>query len=170
MAENQDHHAAKNNPALEQNKEDEPLSHLSKVVIIGFIGGVFWSLIGYLAYYFNFTEMGPSLILQPWAIGDWKYETTGHWIGIIVIGLLSIGVALVYNVFLKNTQKIWPSILFGVVLWLIVFYLLNPIFPKLESVREFRINTIITTICLYILYGVFVGYSISYDAEQMKQV
>lgn len=169
MAENQDKTVERNNPKLEQNKNEKPLSHLSKVMIIGFFGGIFWSFIGYIAYYFNFTELGPSLILQPWAIGDWKNETIGQWIGIIVIGIISIGAALLYNVFLKNTQKIWPGILFGVALWAIVFYILNPIFPNLESVREFSINTIITTICLYILYGVFVGYSISYDAEQMKQ-
>ncbi|WP_458412535.1 YqhR family membrane protein [Schinkia sp. CFF1] len=159
----------KNNPNLEQNKGDAPLSHMSKVIMIGFLGGVFWSLIGYIAYYFNFTKLGPSLILQPWTIGAWKYGTIGQWIGIILIGLFSIGAALIYNVFLKNTQKIWPGMLFGIALWLLVFYVLNPIFPNLESVREFGRNTIITTLCLYILYGVFVGYSISYDHEQMKQ-
>lgn len=169
MTNNRDKNTEKNNPNYEQNKKDEPLSHIVKVMIIGFFGGVFWSLIGYIAYFFNFTDLGPSLILQPWAAGDWKNETIGHWIGIIIIGLLSVGVALIYNVFLKNTQKIWPSIFFGIALWAIVFYILNPIFPNLESVREFSRNTIVTTICLYILYGVFVGYSISYDAEQMKQ-
>lgn len=164
-----DKNTEKDNKNLEQNKSDEPLSHIAKVMITGFFGGVFWSIIGYLAYYFNFTELGPSLILQPWALGNWKNEATGQWIGIIIIGLLSIGVALIYNVFLKNIPKVWPSILFGVALWLIVFYILNPIFPNLESVRDFSRNTILTTICLYVLYGVFVGYSISYDAEQMKQ-
>lgn len=159
----------KNNPHFEQNKQGEELSHLSKVIITGFVGGAFWSLIGYFAFYFNFTEMGPALILEPWAIGEWKEGMTGHMIGIIAIGILSIGVAIIYNLLFRNIPKLWPSILFGVALWAFVFYLLNPIFPKLESVNDLSRNTIITTICLYVLYGAFVGYSISYDTEQMKQ-
>lgn len=165
MSENQSY----NDPKLEQNKGEESLSHLAKVMITGFVGGAFWSLIGYIAYLFNFTELGPALILEPWAIGDWKNETTGHLIGVIVIGLLSIGAALLYNLLLKNTETLWVGILFGIALWAFVFYLLNPIFPNLESVNEFSRNTIITTICLYILYGVFVGYSISYDAQLIKK-
>jgi len=170
MAEQIEQTNEKENPQLEQNKKEPELSHLSKVMIIGFFGGVFWSLIGYIAYFFNFTDMGPSLVLEPWAVGAWKVKTAGHWVGIFIIGLLSIGVALIYNLFFKNIRKIWPSILFGVALWFIVFYLLNPMFPNLESVRDFSKNTIITTLCLYILYGVFVGYSISYDVEQMKRM
>ncbi|WP_102345627.1 YqhR family membrane protein [Bacillus sp. Marseille-P3661] len=167
MAENQE--KPRDNKELEQNKKDQPMSHMQKVIVTGFFGGVFWSLIGYIAHYFNFTELGPALILQPWAIGDWKNDFMGHFIGILVIGIISIGAALLYNAFLSKFQKLWPGILFGVALWIIVFYLLNPIFPDLEEVQDFKRNTIITTICLYILYGVFVGYSISYDANDVPQ-
>lgn len=168
MAEKQENNE-KNNPKFEQNKSGEELSHITKVIITGFVGGVFWSIIGYMAYYFNFTELGPALILEPWAIGEWKDRTIGQIIGIVAIGVLSIGAAIIYNALFKKFVKLWISMLFGVALWAFVFYLLNPIFPNLEAVNDLSRNTIITTICLYILYGAFVGYSISYDAEQMKE-
>lgn len=153
---------------LEQNQKEDPMSHMSRTILIGLFGGVFWSLMGYLAYYFNFTEVGPALALNPIALGEWKNEALGQWIGIAVIGLLSIIVAVIYNALLKSIQSMWAGLIYGAVIWGVVFYILNPIFPGLPPVNELELNTIITTICLYVLFGVFVGYSISYD-EQEKQ-
>ncbi len=43
------------------------------------------------------------------------------------------------------------------------FYLLQPVFPNIPPLTDLNMYTIVSTICLYILYGTFVGYSISYD-------
>ncbi|MCA1030702.1 hypothetical protein LCL95_06540 [Bacillus timonensis] len=159
----------KQDQKLEQNKKEQPMSFLAKVIVTGLFGGIFWSLLAYFSYIFSFTEISPNLVLQPWAVGDWKDGTLGQFIGISIIGLLSIGVALIYYAFLKKFQSIWAGIFFGVALWAIVFYVLNPIFPDLKSVAELERNTIITTICFYVLYGVFIGYSISFEASEMNQ-
>ncbi|MEH7383129.1 YqhR family membrane protein [Bacillus sp. JJ1533] len=158
----------KKNPELEQNKKDEDMSLISKVVVIGLFGGIFWSLLSYLTYVFHFTELSPNLILKPWILGDWKNRVLGQFIGIFMIGILSIGVALLYYAFLKKFQSIWVGAVFGIVLWLIVFYVFNPIFPDIKTVAELERNTVITTICFYILYGVFIGYSISFEENEMK--
>jgi hypothetical protein len=153
------------NDRLEQNKDQEPMSHMARVTATGFFGGLFWSLMGYIAYYFNFTDVGPAIVLNPIALGDWKNEGLGQAISIIIIAIISIGIAILYNIMLQKVEKIWVSMLFGAALWGVVFYLLNPIFPGLEPVTKLGMNTIITTICLYILYGTFIGYSVSYDAN-----
>jgi uncharacterized membrane protein YagU involved in acid resistance len=129
---------------------------------------VFWSLLGYLAYFFHFTELSPNMILLPWAIGDWKYGKTGNYIAIFLIGLLSILVALLYYAFFRKMKSMWVGIVYGVALWFIVFYVLNPLVPSLQSVSKLERNTIITTICLYILYGVFIGYSISFETQESQ--
>ncbi|MFC4324016.1 YqhR family membrane protein [Litchfieldia salsa] len=157
---------AKQNPQLEQNKSDEPMSMIAKVVITGLFGGIFWSLLNYGTYVFNFTEISPNLVLQPWTVGDWKDRVLGQFIGIAVIGILSIGVALLYYALLRRFQKIWVGMAFGIALWAMVFFVLNPIFPGLKAVTELDRNTNITTICFYILYGVFIGYSISFEANE----
>ncbi|OKO91180.1 hypothetical protein BRO54_2881 [Geobacillus proteiniphilus] len=36
---------------LEQEKTERPMTLIQKTIIIGFVGGVFWSLIGYLSYF-----------------------------------------------------------------------------------------------------------------------
>lgn len=159
----------KDNPVFEQNKREKPVSQIGKVITTGFIGGVFWSLLAYFASILNFTEISPNLILQPIALGDWKYGTLGEFISIVLIGLISIGAALAYYAILKRFTSMWIGIAFGAALWGLVFFLLNPIFPNLQTVFELPRGTIITTICLYILYGVFVGYSISFDYNELNE-
>ncbi len=160
--------AEKKNPELEQNKKDGEMSLIGKVVVIGLFGGVFWSLLSYFTYVFNFTELSPNLILKPWILGDWKNRVLGQFIGIFVIGIISIGVALLYYALLKKFQSIWVGAGFGIALWLLVFYVFNPIFPDIKTVAELERNTVITTLCFYILYGVFIGYSISFEENEMK--
>ncbi|WLR43901.1 YqhR family membrane protein [Bacillus carboniphilus] len=153
---------------LEQNKQEPPLSFVSRVMITGFFGGVFWSFLAYVAHIFNFTSIGPNMILIPFAVGDWKYETLGHLLGILAIGLVSILVALLYYVTLKRFQSIWVGAMYGLVLWGFVFIVLKPLFPDMEPITKIGINTNVTTICTYLLFGVFVGYSISFEANEIQ--
>ncbi|OZM57641.1 hypothetical protein CIB95_04520 [Lottiidibacillus patelloidae] len=154
---------------LEQNQQEQPMSPLVKAMITGVVGGIFWSLLGYVAYIFSFTKLGPALVLQPWAVGDWKTGVLGQFIGIVAIGVLSIPVALIYKGLFSKIEGMWLGIVYGVGLWALVFFIFNPLFQDLKSVKELGWSTNITTICLYILYGVFIGYSISFDYKEMNR-
>lgn len=153
---------------LEQNQREKPMSFITLVIVTGLIGGIFWSGLGYLAYVFNLTSIRPNVILEPWTIGDWKEGWLGTVISIVMIGGISVVPALIYYAFLRKFPSIWVGAGFGIVLFLIVFFVLNPIFPGINSFKELERNTIITSICFYILYGVFVGYSISYEETEIK--
>ena len=48
------------------------------------------------------------------------------------------------------------------------FFVLNPLFPSLNPISELKRNTIISMVCLYLLFGVFVGYSISYEYNEQN--
>ena len=148
--------------------QNQSASFLAKVAIIGLTGGLLWSFVAYMASIINLTEISPNLILQPWALGAWKDKPLGNFISILLIGVISIVVALVYFVALKKFKSMIAGIIYGLALWAVVFYLLNPIFPNLKTVKELEMNTVITTLCLYILYGVFVGYSISFEAAELE--
>lgn len=157
----------------EQNKKehtqsDKPMSFISMVIITGLFGGILWSAIGLLAYLFSFTEVHPRVILEPWTIGEWKKGWLGTVISLAIIGVISIGVAFVYYAVLKKFKSIWIGIGYGAALFLLVFIVLNPIFPSIKPFGELGRNTIITTVCLYILYGVFIGYSISYEESEQE--
>ncbi|MGG3889215.1 YqhR family membrane protein [Metabacillus fastidiosus] len=151
-----------------ETKNEQKTSLVGKVAVIGFAGGVFFGLLAYLAYILNLTEISPNLILQPFILGQWKNGTMGNIIGIIVLGILSIGAAFVYYVLLKRFKSMYIGILFGLLLFGLVFFVLNPIFPNLKSVAELQRSTIVTTVCIYILYGLFVGYSISFEYNELN--
>lgn len=157
------------NQQVERTAIDGEMSYNAKVATIGFVGGLFWGVIGYIAFFFNFIAVGPALVLMPWALGEWKNGNIGQIVGIVIIGLLSILVAFLYKVLLQKVNNMWAGVIFGFILWLIVFYLLNPIFPGLKSVPNLDKNTIITSISLYILYGLFIGYSISFEYAEMQR-
>lgn len=152
------------NKQLEQNKREKPKSLLTKSLLTGFVGGVLWSLLGAIAAYFNFTTVSPAtFVLHWWLDTSWSDGWGGEAISILVIGIISILVAMVYYFLFRKMENIWQSAMFGVALWFVVFYLLNPLFHNVESMTELSSNTIVTTICLYLLYGTFIGYSISYE-------
>ncbi|NHM32222.1 YqhR family membrane protein [Neobacillus terrae] len=153
----------------EEKVKDRQMAMIAYVVYTGLFAGIFWSSIGCLAYFFNFTDIRPNVILDPWAIGDWKTGWLGTVISIILMGVFSIIAALIYYAVLKNIRNRWIGIIYGLVLFFLVFLVLNPIFPEIKPFKEIERNTIITSACLYVVYGVFIGYSISYEQQNRKR-
>ncbi|MER2457733.1 YqhR family membrane protein [Bacillus subtilis] len=149
-------------------KQKPPVSMAGRVAATGFCGGVLWSFVAYIAYLFHFSEISPNMILQPFVLGEWKKHGLGTVISIILIGVISIGAAFLYFLLMKRLKTMWPGILYGLVLWLLVFFVFNPIFPEVRTVTELTSDTIITTICIYLLYGLFVGYSISFEYNELN--
>jgi uncharacterized membrane protein YagU involved in acid resistance len=149
---------------LEQNKREEPLSLLTRAMITGFIGGLIASITGLIMYYFNFTEISPvSFVLKSWIHASWTDGWLGAVITIIIMGLLSMIIAFIYYIALKKMYTMWVGVIFGVVLWGIIFFVLHPLFPNIPAFTELEINTLVSTACLFIIYGTFIGYSIAYD-------
>ncbi|HEY4602615.1 MAG TPA: YqhR family membrane protein [Cerasibacillus sp.] len=135
----------------------------------GFIGGMFWSMIWLIVYVFNFTVVSPkAFLLRSWLKVEWTETFLGDVITILLSGLVSIGLAFLYYIFLKKSQSILAGIFYGIALWAIAFYILKPVFPQNPSLDELPFDTIVTTLCLFIIYGIFIGYTISYDYEQAK--
>ncbi|PAV29092.1 hypothetical protein CIL05_14050 [Virgibacillus profundi] len=154
---------------LEQNKRENPMTLLTRALITGLIGGMFWSLFGIFMYYFNFSEVAPkTFLLRSWLRTEWTSGWLGDLVSIVLVGVLSLLTALIYYGLFKKVNSMWMGVAFGIILWGIVFYLLQPIFLTIPTLIELNKNTIVSTICLFILYGTFIGYSISYDYHDTK--
>lgn len=141
----------------------QPMSFPVMVFWTGLFGGLFWGTIGFLASYLHFSEVPTNVILEPWALGDWKKEWLGTLISIMFIGLFSVVAAFLYYAILKKLNGFWGGLGFGIVLFLVVFLVLNPVFPGMKPLTELSRDTFITSMCLYIVYGIFIGYSINYE-------
>ncbi|OIK11750.1 hypothetical protein BIV60_17680 [Bacillus sp. MUM 116] len=148
----------------------KPMPIRALVFWTGLFGGLFWSAIGWLGYYFNFTEIRPNVILEPWALGNWKYGWVGTLISIIIFGVISVVAAFIYYAALRKFTGFWVGFGYGIVLFLLVFVVLNPLFPSIDPIVDLSRDTLITSICLYIVYGIFIGYSINYEYQNTEMM
>jgi hypothetical protein len=151
-------------------ENNHSISFIQMVMVTGFVGGVIWSLVAYLSYFLQFTKIEPNILLEPFTVGNWKESWIGIVITIFVYGILSMGVAYFYYLVLKKLKSMWVGVFYGISLFLIVFFILNPIFPSMKPFFRLDSNTIITSVCIYVLYGVFIGYSISYEQSNLIHV
>ncbi|MBP1950376.1 YqhR family membrane protein [Virgibacillus litoralis] len=149
---------------LEQNKREQPMSLLSRSLTTGFVGGLIASSIGVIMYYFSFSEVAPkSYLIRSWITADWTDGWLGNTLSILMIGVLSLLTAFIYYGIFKKIGSLWMGVGYGIILWVIVFYIVQPIFPNIPNLMDLNRYTIVSTLCLFILYGTFIGYSISYD-------
>ncbi|CAH0177440.1 hypothetical protein SRABI96_01344 [Peribacillus sp. Bi96] len=149
-----------------QNQQENQNVLIYDVLAIGFVGGAAASIAGIITHYVNFMDFSPKFILTSWSNMTW----IDHWLGtvmtILVFGMISVGIALIYYGLFKRMKSIFSGIIFGVVCWVLLIFVLKPMFSDLPTVSKMSSNTIITSICIFILYGLFVGYSISYDHQE----
>ncbi len=139
---------------------------ITNTLTIGFFGGAIASFLGLIAHYMNFMEFSPKFILTSWSNQSWIKAWQGWLVTIILFGILSVLVAFLYYLLLKQTKGMVAYIVFGVVCWLIFLLAFNPIFNDLPPLSKMSSDSIITSICIFILYGVFIGYSISFDYQE----
>lgn len=150
-----------------QNGQEESI--LSRSLMTGFFGGILWSIFGVIIYYFNFAEVAPkTFLLRSWSTAKWTNGWLGDVVSIVMVGILSILIAFIYYGLLKKVSSMWMGVVYGIILWGITFYILQPIFSTIPPLVDFNKDTIVSTICLFILYGTFIGYSISFNYHSME--
>ncbi|QKS70948.1 hypothetical protein FLK61_29950 [Paenalkalicoccus suaedae] len=136
------------------------------VTLIGLFGGLFFSLLGYAAYYFHFTEVGPGLTISMWMSEEFEPTALGEWISVFLNGILGIGAAFLYRVLFIRFKGPTAGVFYGVILWVIIFQFISPLFPAIKGILSMSFHSIVTTLCLYIVFGLFVGYSVSFDYHE----
>ena len=76
---------------------------------------------------------------------------------------------LLYKAFLAKFEGILPGIIYGLFWWALLFFGVGLIAPAIKSALHLPKETIVTTICIFILYGVFIAYSVSYAVNTNKE-
>ncbi len=96
-------------------------------------------------------------ILNPDYVLTWQ----GHFIGLSFFIVFTLIVSLLYAQFLTKYPSPWVGIGYGLILWGLVFYVFNSWFHLTKPVHELGWNTNSVMISLYVLTGLFIGYSLS---------
>jgi len=130
---------------------------------IGIAAGFIWGLFSLLAYYLQFTDVGPSIYAKAVLNPDYMLKWQGHLIGVVFFHFFTLILAFIYVAFFTRFKTAWAGIIYGVAWWFIVFYLVNSVFHLTKPVKELGFNTNSVMVCLYILIGLFIGYSLSVE-------
>ncbi|USK58771.1 YqhR family membrane protein [Peribacillus asahii] len=139
---------------------------ITNVWIIGLVGGMLASFLGIIAHFFHFMEFSPNFILTSWSNQDWVKAWQGSLVTILLFGIISIIIAFIYYALFKKMKNMIAYILFGILWWVILLFVFGPIFNDLPSVAKMSSDSIVTSICIFALYGAFIGYSISFDYQE----
>ncbi len=150
-------------------KQSENIGHIMipKVISIGFFGGLIWSMVASFTAFFNFTTVSPkSFVLRSWLDAKWTDQWIGQFVSILIISIISILFALLYYLFGKKIQGVWVGIIVGIGIWFLFFGLFEPLFPNIPIFYQLNSDTVVTTLCICILYAVFISYSVSFSYAQ----
>ncbi|WP_233522996.1 YqhR family membrane protein [Peribacillus saganii] len=145
-------------------------SFIMMVVITGFAGGIIWGFIAQAAYFFNFLDISPKFILTSWNGAKWVYGWLGVVISVLLLSLFSIVAALIYYALMRRIKSVIGGVIYGLLLWAITMIVFPPVFPDMPVLSKMNNITIITGICIYIVYGVFIGYSISFEYSERERI
>ncbi|MCF6094168.1 YqhR family membrane protein [Microaerobacter geothermalis] len=131
-------------------------------ISIGLSGGILWNSLDYLFSIFQFTKVGPSVYAKWFGLD--LYDTwLNQIIGIAIATLFTVFIAVVYVYWFTWTKKIWGGIGLGVILWALFYFVVSPLFDLTKPYFTLGWNTITTEFCLFLLQGVFVGYTLSVE-------
>lgn len=130
---------------------------------IGFFAGLLWGVVRFVAYQFKFTVELPGFILEPFFHNSFLKSGWGFAAGIGGYIIFSIVAALLYKVFFGRLEGPWPGILYGLFWWAVLFLGIGPVLAMTKKVTLAGWNTFYTELCVFLLWGVFIGYSIAFE-------
>ena len=140
-----------------------------KTFVIGFFGGVFLTLYLSLIHYFNMIEVN---VFTPWKTLFNYFDVSTKWymypIWVIGYGLLSIMFALIYYIVMKSRNHWDIGALYGFAIGVVIYIFLPIVLYDQHFLQEYLLKTHISFFVALILYGIFIGYSISYEYARLR--
>ncbi|GAB2693061.1 YqhR family membrane protein [Paenibacillus thermoaerophilus] len=136
---------------------------------IGFFAGLLFGFLKIAEVYFRFTSVPITFLIRPYFTQEFLRSGWGLWFGWGAFTLMSIACSLLYALLLRRTGGPWAGFAFGLAVWGAVYCFLGPWFGWLNPAAEYDFNTLITDACLFLIWGAFIGYSISFEFTSDKR-
>ncbi len=130
---------------------------------IGLSAGVIWGIFFLLAYFFQFSDIGPSVFAKPILNPDYISKWQGQLVGLVFFVIFTVVASFFYMLLLVRFKSPFVGIFYGVLLWAFTFFILSPFFDLTKPVKELGFYTNSVMVSLFILIGLFIGYSIAIE-------
>ncbi|RRJ66482.1 hypothetical protein EHV15_28820 [Paenibacillus oralis] len=126
---------------------------------IGFFAGLIWGAVKGLFYFLRFTTVVPGYLVEPFFKRSFLHSQAGYYVGWLFFIVFSILATLIYTLLFRKLKGPGPGILYGIVWWGLIFGILGPMFGMTRPLLELSRDTLISEFCLYLLWGLFIGYT-----------
>jgi uncharacterized membrane protein YagU involved in acid resistance len=87
----------------------------------------------------------------------------GYMLGWVVFICFSIVASLLYAWLLVKVVGPWMGLGYGFTWWAAIFLLIGPVTGMMNWIAYLDWNTILSEACLFLLWGLFIGYSIGFE-------
>lgn len=149
---------------MEQNNQNKPRTNRWVFATqIGFFAGIIWGAVRFIEYFFEFTRVLPSFLIRPFLTATYAKSVYGHFWGLLAFIVMSMIAALIYAALLRKVKGPWPGVLYGLVWWAILYLWIGPLMGMMKWIDKLDSNSIITDLCLFAVWGLFIGYSITVE-------
>lgn len=125
---------------------------------IGIWGAIIWGIIGILIHWFNLSKVSPIHISKIFLKEQLIFKWQGILIAFLLLTLCSILFSLIYVFLFSRFYTHWIGIVMGAILWAVTL-----------GWQKLGINSMSATFCLFILYGAFIGYSLSVEFSSLEK-
>jgi hypothetical protein len=154
---------------MRRNSEFHLIPKIVYAINIGFFAGLIWGSIRIVAYVLGFTEVVPGFLLEPFFKHNFLSGLGGFIIGLLVFTVFSIVASLIYILIFFRLKGAWPGILFGFFWFIIIYISIGPVFQLIKPIGVLSWNSIWTDGCIFVMWGTFIGYSISFEFNDMRE-
>lgn len=157
------------------NQTNHPREHRTNIwtfsLTIGFFAGLIWGGVQGLFYYMKFTTVLPGYLLEPFFKNSFLQSMAGYYVGWLGFIVFSILVTLAYTLVFRNLKGPLPGMLYGMAWWALIFLVIGPNLHMTTPISTMTTNTFISEFCLYLLWGLFIGYTVAqeYTDERVRE-
>ena len=130
---------------------------------LGFFAGLFWGSLRWLLYTIHFTKVLPGFLAEPFFRQSFLKTFWGHLLGLGFFIVFSILAAFLYKLLLGRFKGPWGGIFYGLLWWLVLFFLGGPVMGMIQPIQQIGYETIFTEWALYLVWGLFIGYTLAYE-------
>jgi len=138
---------------------------------LGFFAGLLWGAVRWICYMFHFTKVLPGFIADMFYTSEYLRTMPGQFIGWAYFILFSIIASLLYTFLFKKAKGPWPGVIYGLFWWGVIFLLIGPPLGMTLRIELLGWDTFWTELCLFLLWGIFIGYTVAieFNDERVRE-
>lgn len=139
------------------------------ILNLGFYAGLIWGAFKIGLYYVGFTKVIPAFLVEPFMKHDLLASWTGHIIGLLSFIIFSLIASFVYYGLFKKVRGPWMGMIYGLLWWALLYIAIGPPSGMMKNLLKLDMNSITSDLCMFLLWGVFIGYTIAVEFNDESQ-